>query len=68
MKKKNSLRVEIEWKLLKRIAEFYEFPAAVFLGDIQIFPKCKTRNESFRKKAQLYNKIKEVIKEEFNVK
>jgi len=57
-------KVEIEWKLLERIAEFYEFPTAVFLGNLKIFPKSKTRNESFRKKAQLYDKIKEIIEDE----
>ena len=64
---KNKLKVEIEWKLLERIAEFYEFPSAVFLGNMKIFPKCKTRRESFRKKAQLYDKIKEVIDNEIEI-
>jgi len=55
------LKVEIEWKLLERIAEFYEFPSAVFLGNMKIFPKCKTRNKLFKKKAELYDKIKDLI-------
>lgn len=55
------LKVEIEWKLLERIAKYYEFPVAVFLGNMKAFPKGKTRNEVLKKKAELYDKIKEII-------
>ena len=53
-------KVEIELKLLNRIAEYYEFPLAVFLGNLKIF-KHKTRNQALRRKADLFDKIKELI-------
>lgn len=58
------LKIEIEWKLLERIAEYYEFPSAVFLGNVKVFPKAKTRNESWRKKAELFDKIRELCEEQ----
>jgi len=64
MKKKLPLKIEVEWKLLERISKFYEFPSAVFLGNMKVFPKCKTRNELFMKKAKLYDKIKELMEEQ----
>ena len=55
------LKVEIEWKLLERIAEYYQFPSAVFLGNLDIFKHApKTRDEVFRKKVELFDKIKEL--------
>ncbi len=54
------LKVEIEWKLLERIAEYYQFPSAVFLGNKKMF-RHKTRNQAFKKKVELYDKIKAVI-------
>lgn len=53
-------KVEIEWKLLERIAEYYEFPVAVFLGNNKMF-KDKTRSKALRREAELYNKIKEIV-------
>lgn len=55
------LKVEIKWKLLQRIAEFYEFPSAVFLGNKKMFKGLgKTRADYFRKKI---DKIKKIIDE-----
>ena len=51
-----NFKVEIDWKLLKRIAEFYEFPVAVFLGNKKMF-KGKTRGDYFRKKLERIKKI-----------
>ena len=59
-KKMKKLKVEIEWKLLQRIAEYYQFPSAVFLGDKKMF-RHKTRNKALSKKAELYDKIKAII-------
>mgnify|MGYP001564198017 FL=1 len=42
------LKVTLAWKFLERIAEYYEFPSAVFLGNRKMF-KEKTRKESLRK-------------------
>ena len=58
--KKKKLKVEIEWKLLERIAKFYQFPSVVFFGNKKVF-KHKTRNQVLRKKAELYDKIKSII-------
>ena len=60
---KKKLKIEVEWKLLERIAEFYQFPTTVFLGNLKVFPKRKTREDSFRKKAELFDKIKEGIED-----
>jgi len=52
--------VEISLKKLKRIAEYYEFPVAVFFGvDL---PKNTTRCKELRKKAEAFDKIKEIVK------
>ncbi|MEK6878544.1 MAG: hypothetical protein AABY22_03000 [Nanoarchaeota archaeon] len=57
-------KVEIEWKLLERIAEYYKFPIAVFLGNLDVFKNSpKTRDEVLRKKVELFDKIKELIDE-----
>lgn len=64
---KEKLKVEIEWELLERIAAYYEFPVAVFLGDIRMFrnkTKNKTRNKVLVKKAELLDKILNIILEE----
>lgn len=60
---KKPLKIEIEWEYLQRIAEFYKFPSAVFLVDKKNFPKSKaiTRDKSLIKKADLYEKIKELV-------
>ena len=57
MKMAKNFKVEIDWKLLERIAEFYEFPVVVFLGNKKMF-KSKTRENYFRKKLE---KIKKII-------
>ena len=57
------LEVKIKWKLLERIAEYYEFPVAVFLHDIKNFPKQATRNGELKRKAELFDKIKELVEE-----
>lgn len=58
------LKVEIEWKHLEKIAEFYEFPIIVFLGNDGRFPPSKlTRNEIIRKKAELFDKLKDIFEE-----
>ena len=58
--REESLKVELEWKFLQRIAEFYEFPSAVFLGNAKMF-KHKTRSQVLRNKAELFDKIKELV-------
>jgi hypothetical protein len=57
-------KVEIELKLLKRIAEYYEFPLIVFFGDLNVFKEFpKTRNISLSIKADAFDKIKEIVEE-----
>lgn len=57
------LKVEIEWSYLQRIAEYYQFPSAVFLGNKKIFGH-KTRSQALTKKAQLFDKIKELVEQD----
>lgn len=33
------LKIEIEWKLLEKIARYYNFPSAVFLGNTRMFAR-----------------------------
>jgi len=54
--------IVIEIKLLQRIAEYYEFPVAVFFTKRDAF-KEKTRNKVWQKKAEKYDKILEIIKD-----
>ena len=61
---KKPLRVTIEWQLLERIAEFYEFPCAIFLGNMDCFKDLpKTREESLIKNSHKFDKIKEIVEE-----
>ena len=55
------LKVEIELKLLERIAEYYQFPSAVFLGNLDMLKKHKTRDNVLKRKAELFDKIKAII-------
>lgn len=44
VKQVKGLKVELEWKFLERIAEFYNFPTVVFLSNLNNFkPLPKTR-------------------------
>lgn len=64
-KKEKPLEVTLKWKLLERIAEYYEFPTAVFLSDINNFDSLpKTRNETFRQKAEKFDKIKDIFEDD----
>ena len=63
MKAEPLKKIEIEIKLLQRIAEYYSFPFVVFFGNEQVF-KDKTRLDAYKKKAYLYDKIKEIIEDE----
>jgi hypothetical protein len=65
MKKKKELALVLEMKLLQRIAEYYEFPVAVFFSNLDNFKKeSRTRNEALFKIAEKYDKIKDIIEEE----
>jgi len=59
----SQLKVELEWSFLQRIAEYYEFPSAVFLGNKKVF-RTKTRSQALKKKAQLFDKIKELVEQD----
>ena len=62
---KKILKVKIEWRLLERIAEYYEFPTAVFLSDFDNFADLPTtRNKSLQKKVEKFNKIKEIVEDD----
>lgn len=63
--RKKDFKIEIKWSVLQRIAEYYQFPVAVFLGDgILQRMKEKTRQESLVKKARDFgNEIKDLVRE-----
>lgn len=51
-------KVEISISRLERIAEFYEFPMAIFFGGEF---KTRTISETLRKKANLFDEIWDII-------
>ena len=53
-------KIEISLKKLKRIAEYYGFPLAVFF--LEDLPEQTTRDQEIRKKAEAFDKIKEIVK------
>jgi hypothetical protein len=53
---------KIPIKHLQRIAEFYEFPMAVFFAPTMIF-KEKTRDNALSRKAEAFDKIREIVEE-----
>lgn len=58
-------KVSIDLELLERIAEYYEFPLAVFFSDIKCF-KHKTRKESKLKRIKDFEKeLNDLFKEYF---
>lgn len=60
--KTKKLKVEISTKKLQEIAEFYEFPLAVFFMPEGSLPK-GTRRQLFSKKADAFNRISEIVHE-----
>lgn len=60
--KPTELEVTLKWKFLERIAEFYEFPSAVFLGNEKMF-NTKTRYEGLLNRANAFDKIQEIVEE-----
>ena len=62
--KQKSVKVTLDWKYLQRIAEYYEFPSAIFLGPEACLDKQpKTRNISLEKKAEAFDMIKDIVEE-----
>lgn len=65
-KSKKVKEIVIKIGLLERIAEFYEFPFAVFFGDEKMF-KAKTRVKSILKRNREFKeKLIELIDEYFH--
>ena len=62
---KNKTRVvlDISFKKLDEIADYYEFPVAVFLTPDGFLKKGETRNKKLLEKAEAFDKIKEIIGE-----
>jgi len=54
-------KIEISLKKLKRIAEYYEFPLAVFF--LEDLPKKTTRDQELRKKVEALDKIKKILED-----
>ena len=56
------VKVSIEWTYLCRIAEYYEFPSAVFLGNMKVFDdKPKTRITALLKKVRAFGEIADIV-------
>ena len=65
-KSKKVKEIVIRINLLERIAEYYEFPFAVFLGSEKMF-KAKTRAKSILKKNREFEiRLIELIDEYFH--
>jgi hypothetical protein len=61
---KEPVEITLKWEWLQRLAEYYEFPTAMFFGTIEMLKnKSKTRTEELERKANLYDEIKELIEE-----
>ena len=54
----NKTKIEIDYRLLERIAEYYEFPMAVFILPFRKFPE-GTRKQYWQKKIGRLIKILE---------
>ena len=54
---KKDFNVKVKWKLLESIADFYQFPVAVFLGKTK--PKGK-RIDHLTAKADKFDRIREI--------
>ena len=65
MNKKKDVKIEVKWSVLERIAQYYQFPVAVFLGDgILQRIKEKTRQEAFIKKAKEFEReVRELVED-----
>lgn len=63
MKREKKLKVEIELDQLRRIAEYYGFPLAMFWAPKSAFKKGKTRDQVLKKIAEAFDKIREIVKE-----
>jgi len=61
--KMNNKKVYIEIERLKKIADYYEFPVAVFFTDKKLWKqnKDKTRMKELEKIKEKYERIKEII-------
>jgi len=55
-------KVEIEIKKLQEVADYYEFPLAVFFTPLGSL-KGKNRHEEIFKRAEAFEKIKEIVEE-----
>ncbi|MBM4137821.1 MAG: hypothetical protein FJ241_13490 [Nitrospira sp.] len=58
-------KVSIEWRLLQRIAEYYQFPSAVFLMPFKNFPKEKTREDGVLNNANEFREKLNALFEEY---
>jgi len=60
------LTVTIRWSCLERIAEYYEFPSAVFLlGEDNWKEHPRTRNQELHLKSQEFKKKLDDLVEEY---
>ena len=56
-KKNKDFEVKISWQLLEKIANYYEFPCAVFLGNKKMFKKNQTRLNHYKNKLAQIRRI-----------
>jgi methylglyoxal synthase len=57
--------ITVKWSLLQRVAEYYQFPVAVFLGSAEMLPKERTREESFAKRYKEFAEKVKLLTEEY---
>jgi methylglyoxal synthase len=57
--------ITVKWSLLQRVAEYYRFPVAVFLGSAETLPKEKTTEESVANRYREYVEKVKLLTEEY---
>ena len=60
-------KVELEFSFLQRIAEYYDFPVAIFFLQPKDFPTPKvTRDYRVMAKAKAFDQIKEITEDVYS--
>ena len=58
------LKLKLSGAYYKRLLNFINSHQQFFFGNLNVFPKTKTREDLFKKKAELFDRIKEIVKED----
>jgi len=65
MNRDKSFNVIVSWKVLERVASYYEFPVTVFFTNVENFPSGTRNNELLRKAKEFERRVKVLVKEYF---